>query len=187
MFHTPAMNMVEMQAEAMGLPILISETEGEKEKELADLEKAIKEAKEKYGLTQIVAGALYSKYQYDRVVKICDSLDLEALAPLWHMSQETLLRELIAESFDVRITRIASQGLDESFLGKKIDESVVKKFAAINKKMGFHMAGEGGEYESLVVDCPMFKKRVVIDDSKKVMQSDITGALEITKAHLEEK
>jgi diphthine-ammonia ligase len=187
MFHTPAMNMVEIQAEAMEIPILVAKTRGEKEKELLDLESAIRKAKSDYKLTGIVAGALFSKYQYDRVVKICDSLNLDCFAPLWQTNQETVVRDIIESGFEVIVTKIASQGLDESFLGRKIDYPLLEEFIFLNKKNGFHIAGEGGEYESLVLDAPMFRKRIVISASKKIMHSDIAGTLEIESAFLEEK
>ncbi|MFH1391471.1 MAG: diphthine--ammonia ligase [Candidatus Diapherotrites archaeon] len=187
MFHTPAINMVELQAEALGLPLLIHSTKGEKEKELEDLEIAIKKAKEKYNLTGIGAGALFSQYQYDRVKRICDSLGLDCFAPHWHKNQAEYLREILDAGFEVIITGIASQGLSKEFLGEKIDDEVFDKFLELNKKIGFHVAGEGGEYESLVVDGPIFKKKLKLVETKKVMQNEMTGHLEIIKAELVDK
>jgi asparagine synthase (glutamine-hydrolysing) len=77
MFHTPNIHMVELQAEAIGLPLLQKTTEGEKEKELEDLKTVIKEAKEKFKLDGIVTGAIESRYQADRIKKICDELEID--------------------------------------------------------------------------------------------------------------
>src|SRR3989338_11472623 len=70
MFHTPNIDMATYQAEAMEIPIVLQETEGEKEKELSDLKKALQKAKEKYQIEGIVSGALYSNYQRGRIEKI---------------------------------------------------------------------------------------------------------------------
>src|SRR3989304_4478691 len=76
MFHTPNIKLTELQAEAMGLPIVVQKTRGEKEKELEDLRKAIKQARQKYKIRGVVTGAIASTYQATRVQKICDELDL---------------------------------------------------------------------------------------------------------------
>lgn len=184
MFHTPAIEMTELQAEALGIPLVLRETKGEKEKELEDLAKALEEAKKKFNLRGIAVGALLSDYQHERVNRICHSLGLKCFSPLWHKNQEQLLREIISLGFDVRIVGIAAQGLDESFLGRKIDKGVLEKFLELHKKYGFHVGGEGGEYESLVVDAPIFKKRIELLETRKVMENENTGRLEILRAEL---
>ncbi len=187
MFHTPAAELTSVQSEAMGIPIIVRETEGEKEKELEDLKAALLEAKKKYGLRAVAVGALLSDYQHERVNRICHILGLKCFAPLWHKEQEKLLREIISLGFDVRLVGIASQGLDGSFLGKKIDKEMVEKFAALHKKYGFHVGGEGGEYESLVVDGPIFKKRIELAQTRSVMSGENTGQLEIIDSRLADK
>ena len=187
MFHTPAINITKLQAEALEIPILYHDTKGEKEKELKDLEEAILKAKEKFGLTGIAVGALFSQYQYDRVNKICDKLGLECFVPYWKMDQREYLQKITALGFDVRIVGIACQGLSEDYLGKRIDEKIMNQFFELDDKIGLNVAGEGGEYESLVLDGPIFKKRIVILDYEKQMENDITGRLEIKKAELVEK
>ncbi len=187
MFHTPASELTTLQSEAMGIPIIVRETEGKKEKELGDLRAALSEAKKKYGLCAVAVGALLSDYQHERVNRICHSLSLKCFAPLWHKSQSKLLSEIISLGFDVRLVGIASQGLDESFLGKKIDEGMAETFAALHKKYGFHVGGEGGEYESLVLDGPVFVKKIELLETKKTMRDECSGRLEIIRAALSEK
>ncbi len=187
MFHTPAIEMVKLQSEALEIPLVFHETKGEKEAELGDLGNALRAAKEKYNLRGIAVGALLSDYQHERVNRICHSLGLKCFSPLWHKSQEKLLREIISLGFDVRIVGIAAQGLNESFLGRCVDKDVVDTFAGLNKKHGFHVGGEGGEYESLVVDCPIFKKRIELLETTKILENENTGRLEILRAELVDK
>ncbi len=187
MFHTPAIEMTELQAEAMALPIVVQETTGEKEKELVDLEKAVKLAKKKYNLDGLVSGALFSTYQRDRIEKIADKLGLKIFAPLWHKPQEEELRELIQQRFEVIITSISAEGLDESWLGRKIDGDVIAAMVRLNRKIGINVAFEGGEAESLVLDCPLFRKKIGVVDAEKVMESKNTGRLIIKRAILKLK
>lgn len=92
MFHTPNIDLARLQAEAMGLPLLETFTEGEKELELEDLKNAIIQAQKEFGIEGIVTGALYSSYQKDRIEDICNELGLESFSPLWHMDQEQEMR-----------------------------------------------------------------------------------------------
>ncbi|HLC79780.1 MAG TPA: diphthine--ammonia ligase [archaeon] len=182
MFHTPAIELTTLQSEALAIPLIVQKTKGEKESELLDLKKALLRAKKKFKITGVALGALLSDYQHERVNRICHSLGLKCYAPLWHKEQERLLREIVSLGFDARIVGVASQGMGEEFLGKKIDEKMIGSFSDLHKKYDFHIAGEGGEYESFVVDGPIFKKRIELVKTKKVMGSQNSGILEIIEA-----
>ncbi|MDD4878541.1 MAG: diphthine--ammonia ligase [Candidatus Nanoarchaeia archaeon] len=185
MFHTPAIEITELQSKAMEIPIMYHETEGEKEEELKDLEEAIRKAKKQYQIEGIVTGALYSEYQSDRIQKIADKLGLKSFSPLWHKNQETELRELIENGFEFIFTAVAADGLDKSWLGKVITEKDIDKLVKINEKNGMNIAGEGGETESLVLNAPFFKKKIIIEKAEIKMESECVGRLIIEKAALE--
>lgn len=164
MFHTPNIKLVEKQAKVMELPIVIKWTKGVKEKELKELELAISEAKEKYGIEGIVTGALHSDYQATRIQKICDKLELKCINPLWHKDEFEYLQELINNKFKVIITCVAGEGLDDKWLGREIDNKFVEDVKILHDKYKIHPAGEGGEFESFVIGCPLFKKELKIID-----------------------
>jgi diphthine-ammonia ligase len=185
MFHTPAIELTSLQAKAMNLPILFFDTKGEKEKELEDLEQAIVKAKEKYDFEGIITGALFSEYQSSRIGKICDKLGLVAVSPLWQKSQEKEMEELIDGGFKFILTSIAGDGLDKSWLGRVITLEDLDKLKEINQKIGTNVAGEGGEFESLVVNCPLFEKELIILDSEILEENKYTARLLIKKARLE--
>ena len=187
MFHTPAIDLAYLQAEAMGLPIIVKETAGEKELELEDLEEVLLEAKEKYKIDGVVTGAVYSTYQRDRIEKICDRLGLKIFSPLWHKDQEQEMEELLKLGFKIVLSSIAGEGLNETWIGRKIGKEELEKLKQLNKKISFHLNGEGGEYESLVLDCPLFKKKIELVKSKKVMDSEISGRLLVEEARLVSK
>jgi len=166
MFHIPSIKKTKHQAEAMDLPLIIQKTKGKKEEELIDLEKAIKKAKDKYKIQGIVTGALHSVYQASRIQKICDKLKLKCINPLWHKNEIEYLEELIKNKFKVIIIGIAAYPLNQSWLGRKIDKSFIKEVKRLNEKYKIHPAGEGGEFETFVLDCPLFKKPIEIKDFK---------------------
>ncbi|MSR85889.1 diphthine--ammonia ligase [Candidatus Woesearchaeota archaeon] len=185
MFHTPNIHLVELQAQAMGVPLLTQKTTGEKETELKDLEIILKKAQEKYHIEGVVSGALYSQYQRERIEKVAEKLGLKVFAPLWHKDQEQELRELLALQFSFILSSIAAEGLDKSWLGKVLTDKDVDKLVALNKKVGLNVAFEGGEAESLVLNCPLFHKRIIIDQAEMILENSCTGRYAIQKAHLE--
>ena len=163
MFHTPSINCTEVQALALRVPIISVKTSGEKEKELVDLENAIKLAVVDYGIQGIVTGAVGSVYQASRVQKICNKLGIECFNPLWQKDQLELLEDLIKEKFEIIIVGVFAFPLDKKWLGRKIDKEFILDVKKLSSKFGINPAGEGGEFESLVVDCPLFSHKLNVE------------------------
>jgi len=166
MFHTPSILKVKKQAEVMKVPLITQKTKGEKEKELKDLENVIKNAKKKFGIQAIITGSVESAYQASRVQKICDMLELDCFNPLWQKDQIELLNDLIKSKFKIIITGIFAYPLNKSWLGREINEKFIKDVWPLFEKYKINPSGEGGEFESYVLDCPLFSKALEIKDSK---------------------
>lgn len=162
MFHTPSIEKAERQVDVMGIPLLVHRTKGEKEEELEDLTDAIRIAKEKYGVEGVVTGALHSEYQASRIGKICEELGVKSINPLWHREEIGYLNELIDNDFDIVITAVAAYPLDDSWLGRKIDEKFIEDVKVLKEKYKIHPAGEGGEFETFVLNCPLFERGLKI-------------------------
>jgi diphthine-ammonia ligase len=158
MFHTPSIEKTKIQAEAMGVPLIIQETKGKKEEELKDLRKAILKAKEEHSIEGIVTGAIASQYQASRIQKICDELGLVCINPLWGKDQKGVLEELVAKDFKVIIVGVFAYPLDQTFLGRVIDSEFISEMSALEEKYKINIAGEGGEFETFVLNCPLFFK-----------------------------
>ncbi|MFH1358750.1 MAG: diphthine--ammonia ligase [archaeon] len=167
MFHTPNISRVDKQAKVMNLPLIKFASKGEKEKELKDLEKAIKEAIKKYKIQGVVTGAVESVYQSSRIQKICDKLGIECFNPLWQKPQMELLEELVKNKFEVIIIGVFAYPLDEKWLGRKINKKFIEDTKKLKEKYGINPNGEGGEFESFVLNCPLFNKRLNVADSHK--------------------
>ncbi len=184
MFHTPNIELVTLQAKALGIPIVKVSSKGEKEKEVKDLRKAIQIAKKKYKIEGIVTGAVASMYQASRIQKICDELKLKCINPLWQMDQIKLLKEIIKDKFKVIITGVAGYPLTKEWLGKEINNKTIKELEKI--KEFINVAGEGGETESFVLDSPLHKYKIKILE-KEINYKDYSGVLKIKKVKLIDK
>lgn len=183
MFHFPNLRWTSLQAEAMGVPQLTASTDGVKEEELADLEGALGKAKEKFGLEGVYTGALASVYQKTRVERVCSDQGLECISPLWGLDPETHLRRLVADGFSTIMVSVSALGLDEKWLGRRLDRHSVDELVALGKKFKFHVGLEGGEGETMVLDAPCFSKRLEVLSSVKHWRGD-SGYLEVTSAAL---
>ena len=157
-----------------------------KEDELKDLEKALKKAIDKFNVAGIVTGAIFSNYQRSRIERVADKLGLKIFSPLWHMTQESVLNRIIKDDFEVVISSVAAYGLNKDWLGKKIDSDFLEKMKKLNEKIGINIAGEGGEYESLVLNGPMFKKKIKIIKKKIIEEDENTARMIVEKAELEQ-
>lgn len=165
MFHTPNIEFVKEQADAISVPLIQYETEGNKEEELADLTQLIKKAKEEHNIKGVVTGAIHSMYQASRIQKICHELGLFCFNPLWLTDQESILKEIIAKNYKVILTKIAGMGLDKTWLGRIIDEKFIRDIHKLKQKYKLNVAGEGGEMESFVLDSPLFKYSFKVEDA----------------------
>jgi diphthine-ammonia ligase len=186
MFHTPNVHLVPLQAEAAGLPLVIVETEGIEEVELADLSRAISLAVERHGIEGVVTGALLSVYQATRIQRICRDLDLWCFNPLWYTDQEAYMEVLIGSGFRAVVTGVFSAPFDATWLGRMIDHEALKDLKQYARKHHITLTGEGGEYETLVLDAPFFAKRIVIEESTEEY-CNYRGILRVRRASLEAK
>jgi ABC transporter with metal-binding/Fe-S-binding domain ATP-binding protein len=181
MFHSANIHLTGLISQACGIPLISETSAGEKEKELDDLKRALKRVK----VDCVVAGAIESEYQASRVRRICEELGLKMYAPLWRREPESLLREMI-KCMDIRMVKVAAAGMDESWLGRRFDERMIEDLKALHRKYRIHIAGEGGEYETLVLDAPYYRKRINLVDVEKVWMGDY-GVMRVIRAELGEK
>jgi len=186
MYHLPNIHLTELSAKALDLPLILIESTGIKEKELIELKETLKELKEKKIINAVVSGAIKSNYQKKRINDICNELKLKSITPLWHESEEKLLNELIENNFKIIITGIAALGLTKEWLGRELNEKTIQELKKLNEKFALSLVGEGGEFETLVLDMPLFKKKIKVIKAKKEFKGT-SGQLNVLKAELENK
>jgi predicted ATP pyrophosphatase (TIGR00289 family) len=184
MYHTPALNLVDLSSKAVGIPLVKGATSGIKEEEVEDLEVTL----EPLDIECVVSGALESTYQKNRVDHVCFALGVKSYAPFWHHDLETHLRETIEMGFDVRFVGVSALGLDEKWLGRRLDHKALGELKELHEKYKVNLAGEGGEYETYVCDGPTFKQRIEFVKTRSVWDTKTgSGYLGIDQARLSEK
>ncbi len=184
MFHYPNTEFTELQARAAGIPLVKRVSDGVKEGEVRDMEEALKPLSGE--IDGVVVGALASRYQSERVDAVCRKLGLAMVAPLWGRDPAELWKEILAKGFEVMIVGVACEGLGKEWLGRVIDEKSLAEFDVLSKRYRFHIAGEGGEFETITLDAPFFRKRLVVKEGKVEWDRD-SGYYHIREAVLVDK
>ena len=182
MFHFPNIHLTEHISRALEIPLVTAETAGIKEKELDDLKKLLLSL----DVDGIVSGAIMSSYQKERIGIICEELGIKSVTPLWHEDPLNIMKELIDLKFKVIIVGVYAFGLDQTWLGKEINAETLNRLVELNEKCQISLVGEGGEYESLVLDAPIFKKRIEIVEAETNYENN-SGVFVVKKAKLVDK
>ena len=184
LLHYSNIELSELQSKSMGLPHLtIKASSYDTEVELERLGEVLELAKTKFGIEGIVHGGIMSEFQKEKFQNIADDMDLELISPIWNKGQTNYLKELIEENFDFMITSVSADGLNESWLGEVIDLDNLNILESLSIKHGFNINFEGGEAETFVINCPLFKNPISIKKSKKVWDG-YRGRFEILEAEL---
>ncbi|MFB6128700.1 MAG: diphthine--ammonia ligase [Halorhabdus sp.] len=196
MYHVPATQLARPAAESIGIPLLVVEPEdfaageatdasAQGDRELEPLEAALVQldADLDGGVAGIVAGAVESEFQTDRLEGLADRLDAALFAPLWQRDPVSLAESMLDAGFEIRIVSVSAAGLDESWLGRRLDGDGLADLRRLNDEYGVHVLGEGGEFETLVTDGPHMERSIELEYTTE--WDGTRGSIRITDAQLE--
>jgi diphthine-ammonia ligase len=187
LFHYPNSGLTKQLGEAMGIPSFrFALKKSSKEEEVNSLEYAIKKIKSIHNIQGLVHGGISSVFQKDNFQRVCSKQELEIFAPLWGIEPFRYMTHLIDKKFCIKIVGVSAMGLDQNWLGVTLDKHSLGKLEFLSKKYGFNLTFEGGEAETLIVDCPIFKKRLKINDFR-IHWDGQRGIFEILEASLVSK
>lgn len=181
MYQTVGYQALQYYAECIGKPIYrqtISGTAANKKLEYA--ETAHDETEDLYQLLvkiikahpeveAVSVGAILSNYQRTRVEDICNRLGLTCLSYLWERDQDELMQEMCESGLKAILIKVAAIGLKDKHLGLELPQAypVLKQ---LHDRFGVNICGEGGEFETFVLDAPFFKNGELRIKDKKVIR-----------------
>jgi ABC transporter with metal-binding/Fe-S-binding domain ATP-binding protein len=175
MYHVPATRLASLAAESIGVPLVdvdpgdfeaaaATDSGAQGDRELDPLEAALRDLRDDVGsITGVTAGAVESEYQTSRIEAMCERLGADLFAPLWQEDPRTLAEEMLDAGFEIRLVKVAAYGLDESWLGRRLDREALADLEELNEEYGVHILGEGGEFETLVTDGPHMDRRIELE------------------------
>ena len=186
LLHHPNIWLTTLQTKSMNIPHLFCQMNSNMtDDETNEIEKLLTDAKKNYGIEGLVHGGILSEFQKNNFKNICTKLNLKMISPLWKTNQKEYMNNLLESKFRFMITSVSSAGLDELWLGKEIKKEDIDKLEKLAEKHGFNLSFEGGEAETLVLDCPLFSSPIRITKSQKIWDG-YRGRFEITEAILDQ-
>lgn len=186
MFHHPNVAHTRVQAECMGIGWHAVEVSGVKEAEVEEFRRRMPSLVDGLGVEALCTGAIASRYQRERVASVCGELGLEELSPLWGEQEESLLGELLSLGFEAYFSSVSAEGLGREWLGARLDKERVRSLLALKERYRINASGEGGEYETFVCDCPLFRRRIRVVEAETVWARN-SGTWNIKRLETEAK
>ena len=161
--HGIRTRILQLQGEAIGLPVVQVRSSWESYE--TEFKKAVSSLKEK-GVEVGIFGDIDLEEHREWVERVSKESGISAVLPLWgEKKRENLIQELIEAGFETVIVATRKDLLGLEWLGHRIDHDFVRE---ISKVRGVDISGENGEYHTLVVSGPIFKKRISIIRAEKI-------------------
>ena len=181
--HEVNPNLLRAQAEAMGIPLIrtgFASYEEEFKRVVRDLNE--KESEKGAKINSAIFGHIET--HNGLVERICDSLGIELVMPIWKMDSEQIIKEIVAAGFEVILVSVKADLLGEEWLGKRIDGNFLADLRAHDGSID--PCGENGEFHTFVLDGPTFKKRLKIVRSEATKREGLRF-LDVKEFRVEEK
>lgn len=129
---------------------------------------ALRFLKEQCDVSHVITGDIDEIRGHPNWVKeFAASSGIEVLTPLWKRDRKELLTRLIENNFKVIFSCVKQPWFGDDWLGTEFDTETIDRLCKIHGETGLDLCGENGEYHTLVLDCPLFKQRIRIDDFSK--------------------
>ncbi len=160
-FHGTESRLIQLQGQSIGIPVFQKETTPD------GYEREFKEGVQSLlanGIKGMVFGDIYLDEHKEWVERVCADLGIEAIEPLWHKSTEEILTGFIDAGFEAIVVSAQAKLIDEEWIGRRVD----KNFMEYLKAKDIDLCGENGEYHTLVVNGPLFKRRIEVTESQTI-------------------
>ena len=167
--HGLSADVIRVQSQAIGIPLVQRRTTPDTyETEFKNMLRNFK--------LEAVEGGVFGDIDFNEhrewIERVCNDVEITPHLPLWGMSQDKILREFINLGFEAVVIATKADLLDEEWLGRRIDLDFIRHLEDLKDTKSITPCGEAGEYHTLVIDGPLFQKRVEIRDAKKVLRDE---------------
>lgn len=174
------------QSQAIGIPLIQKQITWDTYEER--FKAAMTELKQ-MGVEGAVFGDIDIQEHKDWVNRVCSEVDITPMEPLWGLDPKQILTDFIDEGFEAIVVNVKADLFGEEWLGRKVDRSFLQDLQKLRGEHDLHLCGESGEYHTLVTDGPIFKGRIRILDSRRVLREGYWRfrLLDILRYAIEEK
>ncbi len=164
-FHGIEGRLMQLQAESIGIPLIQKEVTADMQEYEKEFKVAVNELKPK-NIEGLVFGDIYLDEHKDWVDRVCSDLDMRVIEPLWNNPPSEILQEFINLGFKAVGVSAQADKFNRDFVGREVNADLLEEL----KARGICPCGENGEFHTLVVDGPIFKRGIEITESKPVLK-----------------
>ncbi|MFQ6080537.1 MAG: diphthine--ammonia ligase [Candidatus Bathyarchaeia archaeon] len=118
-----------------------------------------------------VFGDIHLQEHRDWIERVCGELDIKPYFPLWHENPERILSSFVSQGFEATVVSVKANLFGKEWLGRRIDRNFIKDLCKRGNRLKIDLCGEFGEYHTFVINGPLFKRRLRILESNKVLKS----------------
>lgn len=167
-WHGLRAELIEAQSQAIGIPVVQRSTPMQAyEREFIS---ALHELRN-LGVEGGVFGDIDLEEHRGWVEGVCKKTNIRPFLPLWGRDQTQILERFIGLGFKAVIVAVNAELFGEEWIGRELDYAFLAHLVNLQERVNLSVGGEAGEYHTLVVDGPLFKKRIEILASSKVGRS----------------
>ncbi len=164
-FHGIEADLMNLQAERIGIPLIRKEVSDDMEKYEAEFKEAVSEIKQK-GIEGMVFGDIYLDEHKEWVDRVCKDLEIASVEPLWSLSPSQIVEEFIDLGFKAMVVSCKADLFGKDFIGKYYDKDLIQEL----QKRNICPCGENGEFHTFVTDGPLFKRSIEILESEPILK-----------------
>jgi diphthine-ammonia ligase len=154
-FHGIRKELIQAQADALGLPLLAYPTQPETFEQI--FLAALKDVRAR-GVDTIIFGNIHLADVRAWYEERTTGHGLHHLEPLWGEAPATLVHEVIERGYHAILTSIELARSRVEWLGQPLTPALVSAF----EQAGIDVCGERGEYHTFVTDGPLFQHPIPI-------------------------
>ena len=164
-FHGIESGLLQLQAKLVGVPIAQKETTADMQKYEEEFKEAVSELKVE-GINTMVFGDIYLDEHKDWVERVCAEIGIKPLEPLWNNPPLKVMQEFIEAGFKAMVVSAQADKFNSDFVGRIVDKELIDELNA--RKIC--PCGENGEFHTLVIDGPIFKRGIRILESEPILK-----------------
>jgi diphthine-ammonia ligase len=163
--HGLPIPVLQQQADALRVPLIAQPTSWNEYQSyfISTLEKV----KTDFSVEAMVFGDIDLQEHRDWEEMVCAKAQLLAMLPIWKRDRKQLVQDMLDEELEAIIVSCNTQ-MGERFLGETLSPKLVMEL----ETLGVDVCGENGEFHTVVVNCPIFARRIQLPQYGTVLNEN---------------
>ena len=161
------LDLTRLSARSLAIPLIefVADSEGD----ISSLIQALRDL----DIDGLCDGAVRSNRRRNRLLDVCQKLEIQLILPLWHKDPSEILANMVEEGFEIMIVKLKSDRLDESWHGQVLDGENRDEFLQACDESEIDPMGESGEFETIILAGPNMQSRIGVSVSAFSNQSPL--------------